>query len=121
MGQLINCPKCGEVFPKERHDLCPLCIKKEQQQLSILKNYLSENPEAELKELVQVTGIAEEVIQTYVRTNRLMSIEESPALQIKCEECGVEIMTGRFCRECREKFSNALNASVSSIKGTKDR
>lgn len=120
MAGLVNCPRCGAVFTKDRHDICKNCLEKENDQLNLLKKYLDENPGAQLKELVRVSGVPEETIVHYVRTNRLISVMETPALKIYCEECGAEIITGRFCRKCREKIASRFETAASSLKPKRD-
>lgn len=116
---LSKCQRCGEVFTAGKYPTCPRCRTIENEQLDYLKNYLMTNPYATQEELERVSGVPKAEIIEYVRQGRL--IMDSPALKITCEQCGVEITTGRFCRACNQSLASRFASVAQSLKSKKPR
>ncbi len=112
---LSRCPRCGDVFLREKFDICNKCRSSENEKIDLIKRYIDEHPDANLEELTKVSGMDQDEILHYVREGRLLS-EDLTSLEITCEECGTRISTGRFCRKCRERLSNAFSASLAELK-----
>lgn len=114
---LARCPKCGDVFTKQRFSICPACKAKENEKIDLLKHYIDDHPKATIDDLELVSGLTNEEITQYIRENRL--IVESQELKIKCESCGEVIITGRLCRACRDKLAEGFSSSLSRMKDRK--
>lgn len=112
---LTRCPRCGDVFSKERFDLCPKCRTEEVQRLDALSRFIETNPDATLEELERVSGMSKAVILTYAREGRLTSLDAA-AIKVQCEECGAPITSGRFCPSCRKKLASKFESGVQQIR-----
>lgn len=109
MGELANCTRCNEVFVKTSRDICPKCYQEEEEAFQTVYRFLAkrENREATLDEIVKETGVEEELITKFIRTNRLQR-SRFPKLAYPCERCGVEIVTGKICLECSKDIRDSF-------------
>jgi len=105
MGELTNCLKCNAVFVKTTQDICPDCVRKEEKAFQKVYRFLSkrENREATIAEIVKATEVEEELIIKFIRTNRLQR-SRFPKLAYPCENCGVDIVSGKLCEECSNEI-----------------
>jgi len=119
---LRKCPKCGKLFTKDkdRSSLCPVCKMRENEQLDTLRRYTDHNPDATMDELERVSGLTKTQIIGHIREGRLISMNARQIL-LTCEQCGAEIMTGRFCRACKTDLADRLAASVQDLKEKKQK
>lgn len=103
MANLGNCSRCGKVFAKSLRDVCPDCYREEEKAYKIVYRFLSKrkNREATLEEIVDATGVDEELIIKFIKENRLRS-SQFPKLAYPCERCGVDIVEGRLCHNCSQ-------------------
>lgn len=103
MSELVNCPQCNKVFVKTVRNICPDCYRKEEEAFRKVHRFLSkrENREATILEIVEATGVEEELIIKFIREKRLLT-SRFPKLTYPCEKCGTEIVTGKLCKQCSE-------------------
>lgn len=88
--------------------LCPRCRQKEEEMFQIVKDYLRENPGANMYEVSQATSVSAALIEKFLREGRLQVSPDSP-IALACEKCGRRISTGRLCSECKKEINNTLN------------
>lgn len=112
---LTRCPRCGDVFSKERFEVCAKCRTEEVQRLDALTRYLDAHPDATLGDLERVSGMPKEVIQTYAREGKLVGMDAA-VLKVECEECGTAIPSGRFCPACRKKLAAKFESGIQQIR-----
>lgn len=109
-----NCPQCGKLFKKIGRNLCPACIEKEEKMFDIVREYVRDNPNANVMETSEATGVPEKVIMQFLRDGRLLSGSVSIALD--CQSCGKPISAGQYCPDCLEKFTNGFGNSQDRVK-----
>lgn len=105
---LINCPQCGKVFNKSLRTICPDCIKKEEDQYNVVRDYLRQNRDSSPSEVSEATEVPLSLIYKFIREGRLLS-STYKGLFVECEKCGKNISTGRFCETCKDIASGNLN------------
>ena len=128
---LANCSRCGRVFTvvKGGRDICPACVKEEDEHYLKVFHYLSERPAATAQEIAQATEIDIKEILRFVREKRLRLVQIDTGLN--CESCGIPITQGRFCEKCLQSLATELKndldktrqqrkADISSKKGDAD-
>jgi len=103
MSELANCSRCNAVFIKTIRDICQTCYREEEEAFNTVFRFLSkrENREATLAEIVEATGVEEELIIKFVKEKRLLT-SQFPKLSYPCEKCGEQIVTGKLCADCKE-------------------
>lgn len=115
--KLANCPECGRLYELNVKRLCPDCIRKEEEDFALIRDYLRQNPGAGIAEVSRVTGVAERKIISFLRAGRLIlkNSEHSPSL--KCERCGRDISDGRYCPECSQVLGKMLSSFKTGEQG----
>ncbi|MDE3840156.1 hypothetical protein C0966_12450 [Bacillus methanolicus] len=110
MGELANCPKCGEIFVKTQfRDICQKCWKEEEKAFEIVYQFIRkrENRAATIQQVVEATGVEEELIFKFIRTGRLI-LTQFPNLGYPCDKCGKIIREGKLCETCTEELRKEL-------------
>src|SRR5690625_4936404 len=110
MSELANCSNCNAVFVKHVRDVCQKCYQVEEEAFEIVYRFLMKrkNREATIIEIVEKTGVKEELIIKFVKENRLRTAQ-FPNLAYPCERCSVPIHTGRICNDCFKQLTRDLN------------
>lgn len=88
--------------------LCPNCRQKEEEMFQTVRDYLRENPGANMYQVSQATKVSAALIEKFLREGRLQVSKDSP-IALACEKCGRKITTGRLCSECKKEISNTLS------------
>ena len=110
MAELKNCEQCGEIFAAVVDSkICPKCKKKEEEAFQTVYRYMSKrkNREATMNEIIEATGVGEDLIIKFLKQNRLRA-SQFPNLAYGCEKCGKKITEGRLCKECASTIQAAL-------------
>lgn len=109
MQGLANCSRCGDVFVKNLRPICPACYKEEEEAFDIVYRFLrkQENREATILEIVEATGVEEELIIKFVKEKRLRT-SQFPKLAYPCERCVAPITTGKVCNDCQADLIKQL-------------
>lgn len=103
-----NCKTCGKLFNYiGGAPLCPACSKALDVKFTVVKDYIYNHPGAGMQEVAEQNDVTIPQIQKWIREERL-AFSESSLVGIECENCGVSIRTGRFCKSCKEKLANNL-------------
>ena len=114
------CERCGRIFSFNGYGafFCPSCKLIDFEEFDRVREFLNKNGLANIYEISEATGVSEKTIRRYLAESRLEIPEGSP-IYIKCECCGCDIRSGRFCPECAAKLSRELNSSYMSFAGEK--
>lgn len=106
---VTNCRSCGNLFNYlSGPPLCPVCRKKLEEKFQSTKNYIRENPGANINQISEECKVSIPQLKKWVREERLTFADNSP-VGIECESCGKMIRTGRFCNDCKSKVINDLD------------
>ncbi|WP_208587466.1 TIGR03826 family flagellar region protein [Gracilibacillus suaedae] len=109
MGELANCARCDKVFVKITKSICPDCVKEDEKLFQIVYDFLKkrENRRATIPEIVEATGVKEDIILQFVKDKRLRSTQ-FPNISFPCERCGEPIASGKICENCQNELSSDL-------------
>ncbi|RFU63953.1 TIGR03826 family flagellar region protein [Peribacillus glennii] len=108
--ELSNCPSCDALFVKNKfRDVCDACYKEEEKKFELVYQYIRkrENRTAVLSQVVEATGVEEDLILKFIKTGKLRTTQ-FPNLGIPCEKCGKTIREGRMCAECKNSLQSEL-------------
>ncbi len=99
------CRRCKRIFKYYGvgHFYCESCAEVDKQTFEKVKQYLYENGPRNMDEISLGTGVPIQQIEGYLRQGRL-EIPEHSEIFIKCEMCGVQMRSGRFCLTCANKL-----------------
>lgn len=104
--QLIKCKWCGKPFQSFGPSFCPRCMNELDEQYKPIRDYLYDNPNATIDQVIEATGVTERVILYYLRDGRLQMANSNGLL--RCEQCGAAINTGRLCEACTSKLEERI-------------
>lgn len=111
MGELRNCPKCGEFFNYTGvRDICPKCAMSEEKMYEEVYRFLRrrENRAATVDRIVEATGVERELLYKWVKKNRLQPAL-FPNLGYPCDNCGHITTKGKLCDDCARELKSNLN------------
>lgn len=111
-----NCKKCGRLFLYYGfgHMYCPTCQKMDNEMFQKVKDYIYEKGPSTMGEVAEATGVPIQQIDLYLKEGRL-EIPPNSKLFIKCESCGVEMRSGRYCPTCASRLSKDLSVRSNFI------
>lgn len=105
-----NCKTCGRIFNYVTgQPICPRCEALLEEKFHEVKQYIYDNPGVGMNEVSEECDVSVNQIRHWVREERLAFSSES-AVGIECEKCGAMILTGRFCKVCKDKMSNSFSS-----------
>ncbi|MBD8071392.1 TIGR03826 family flagellar region protein [Bacillus sp. PS06] len=102
MSELANCPNCGAVFVRNTiREVCETCYKKEEIHFKTVYEFIRkrENRTATIPEVVEATGVEEELIYRFIRIGKLQ-VAQFPNIGYPCSKCGTLIREGKLCGDC---------------------
>lgn len=110
MGELKNCPTCGEFFNYTgMREVCNNCAMNEEKLYEVVYRFLRkrENRAATVERIVEATGVDESLLHKWVRKNRLQPAM-FPNLGYPCDNCGKITQQGKLCVSCTEGLKTGL-------------
>lgn len=109
--KIMNCKQCGRVFQAEGIEkLCSRCRSNDEEDFKVVREYIYDNPDANIKDVAEETGVLEEKILKFLRAGKLILKGEN-AMVLDCERCGKGISTGRYCDECSSAMARELKSA----------
>lgn len=112
-----NCTRCGKIYNYDGFKICFSCRKSDELDYEKVRDYLHENPGANISDVSEATEVDTGKIIAFLRDGRL-EIGEGGNLILECEKCGVSITTGRFCNKCTSDLQRELGQVVDSARST---
>ena len=105
-----NCKQCGKVFNFIGGvPLCPECVKKAEDKFDDVKQYIYDHPKCGMQEVSTEMEVSVAQIRKWLKEERL-SFSEDSEIALNCEKCGKKILTGRFCKECKNTMTNEFSS-----------
>lgn len=119
--EVKNCKNCGRLYNYIGgvYRLCPECMRKLEEKFQEVKNYIEDNPRADMREISEKCDVSTRQIEQWIREERLSFSDDSP-IGIACEVCGATIRTGRYCERCKNDLANRLGGMYGSRSSTVD-
>src|SRR5690625_3210791 len=120
MADLKKCKNCGEIFASLSREVCPDCYHIEEQAFQHIYRFLKhcKNREATMMEIVEATGIKEELIMKFLKENRLhTSVFRN--LAYPCNRCGARITNGNWCKRCVSELKTCWNLEDGAVNNEK--
>lgn len=108
--EVRNCKGCGTLFNfLGGVPLCANCQKDLEKKYEEVKEYVYNNPGANIQKVADDNEVSITQIKKWVREERLEFTADS-AVALDCENCGSPIKTGRFCPQCKDKMTSKLGS-----------
>lgn len=96
-----KCSKCGENMKYKGlgEYVCEECRIREFDDYGKVRNYIEKHKGCNAIEVEKETGISRRVVGRLLKEERLEVTKDSKIF-LKCERCGKDILSGRFCDKC---------------------
>ena len=103
--EVKNCKNCGRLYNYIGgvYRLCPECMRKLEEKFQEVKDYIEDNPRADMREISEKCDVSTRQIEQWIR-----------------EVCGATIRTGRYCERCKNDLANRLGGMYGSRSSTVD-
>lgn len=107
------CRRCRRFFTYVGYGYmyCQHCKKKDEEDFNKVRDYIYANGTATIMQVVAETGVEQPYVKQFLREGRLIIPESSPIF-IKCESCGCDIRSGRYCTDCGARLSKELKSAA---------
>ena len=114
---IANCARCSRMYQKiSGNKICPDCLQAEEDAFRLVRDYLDQNPGADMPTVSEATGVDEPMILRLVQLGRLASLGDLVKnLRVECRQCSRPVISGKFCPECTEEMGQALKDSARSL------
>lgn len=115
--EVRNCKGCGKLFNfmPGQPPLCPACLKQLDVKFEEVKQYVYDHPNANIQKVAEENDVTVNQIKKWVREERL-AFSEGSGIGLGCESCGAMILTGRYCKKCKEKLGKTLSTAYEKPK-----
>ena len=115
--EVRSCKSCGKLYNYlgRTTPVCPACMKAMEEKFQVVKEYIRDNPGTNITQVSDATEVSVKMIKQWVREERL-TFAEGSGVGLECESCGANILTGRFCQNCKGKLQNDLGSVLEQNK-----
>lgn len=107
------CKECGGVMVYKGigEYQCEDCEELAYDDYGKVRNYLERHKGANVAEISECTGVSHKSIREMIKDNRF-EIVNNRGGYLRCERCGVNINSGRYCKECEADYHRELEAEA---------
>lgn len=111
------CAECGGVmiFKGVGEYKCEDCGYLDYDDYGKVRNYIEHNPGATSAMASAATGVSQKSIRNMLKEERL-EIAANSQVFLKCEICGEQIRTGRFCKRCETSYHRSIEEQARTSK-----
>ena len=109
---LKYCKRCNHIYKYGDENICSDCIKEIDAIMRKVRNFLDENPDADVSEISEGIQENEKDILYLLREGRLSIKSEA----FCCLRCGKPIENGKYCAICVKQMKTQLNGVVNDYK-----
>lgn len=106
-----NCSRCGKIYVYDGFSICNKCRQDDEKDFQKVKEYLHENPGANIIEVSEATEVESRKIIEFLKEGRL-EIGDENNIVLTCERCDKPIRTGRFCDRCSVEMEKEFGEAI---------
>lgn len=105
-----NCKNCGRLFNYlGGNPVCPSCAQQLEDKFEQVKQYIYDHPRVGIQQVSEEMEVSVQQIQKWLKEERL-SFSEDSDVALNCEICGAKILTGRYCKNCKNSMQNQFGS-----------
>lgn len=113
------CERCHQLFHKTIRNICPNCVKEEEEAYLQVYKYLKRNKKlSDIRTISKNTGVSTDLIIHFLQEGRIHVGEES-TLTYPCRECGAPIHSGAYCYDCQSEHEK-MEESIRNLADNKN-
>ena len=115
--EVRSCRSCGKLYNYlgPNTPFCPSCMAQIEEKFQRCKEYIRNNPGANMQEVSEANDVSTKMIKQWVREERL-TFAEGSCVGIECESCGAQILTGRYCNACKGKMAQSFTQAIRPVR-----
>ena len=117
---IVNCTRCKKIYNYDGFKICYSCRKEDEVDFVTVKEYLEENPGANIASVVEDTEVDTKKVIEFLKEGRLEIEGSGGSILLECEKCGKGITTGRFCEKCAGGIQREIGQALGSSTSKKD-
>ena len=104
-----QCSKCGGImiFAGVGEYHCEDCKNVEYDDYGKVRLYIEQHRGATAAQIESEIGVSQKTIRQMLRDSKIEIAAESKTF-MKCEICGVDIRSGRFCKKCETNYHRQI-------------
>ncbi len=115
---LRNCPECKRLFTGGSHDICPDCVRKEEEDYDKVSVYLKRNPKSSIEDVEKNTEVQKKKIVKFLKAGKILATDiETGEPLLTCAACKMPIESGKYCQKCAEELSSRLKGKQQKLPG----
>jgi flagellar operon protein (TIGR03826 family) len=114
-----NCQRCDQLFRYAGRNLCPACIRAEDEEYEKVRVFVRDHPGMTIPEVSKATGVSSEKIIRFLRDGRLLSKGLDMGGSLTCDSCGAHIDEGTLCLRCREELASQFGSKLNLLQPKK--
>lgn len=112
--EVRTCKGCKRLFSYTGgQTLCPKCSADLEVKFRDVTLYIIKNPLENVEQVAEGNGMTSSQIRQWFKEERIRFADEC-VTGVVCESCGVNIRTGRFCDECKNKLHDGFEKFIRS-------
>ncbi|MCL2046258.1 MAG: hypothetical protein FWG88_07715 [Oscillospiraceae bacterium] len=113
---ILQCKICRKPFQSLGGDTCHECLDKIDKDFITVRDYIYENRDAKMDEIIEETGVEKAVILRLLKEGRLKLDNPDSEGMLLCDICRKPITSGRMCTECKNKAASEMLKSAGGNK-----
>lgn len=121
MDRIETCVRCGMLYESfYGRTTCPSCSLEEDQSFIKVRRYIHSHKDVGIYEVSEACDVSPTLIIDWVKEERLVFAEEAGVF-LECEQCGLKIRSGKYCKTCKTKLVKTLSSAYDEIKENADK
>ncbi len=112
----LTCSKCGGlmIFVGVGEYRCEDCKNVEYDDYGKVRLFIEQNRGATAAQIEKEIGVSQKAIRSMLRESKIEITAESRTF-MKCDICGVNIRSGRYCSKCETAFHRQLEEDTRKL------
>ncbi len=103
------CKRCNKLYNYGTDRFCTDCLKAMDDTVLRIRDYLDENPGANVVSIRDELDIPEKDILFLIKEKRIEFTQiDTSSIRGNCAKCGKPVIAEKYCRECKEKMSQEM-------------
>ena len=104
--EVMLCKGCGRLFNSiYGEEFCSECQSLPENDFKKVRDYLWDHPNTLAEDVAKACNVQLKTVMHYVKQQRL-GISKDSKMLLSCENCGKQILSGTYCKDCEAKLSS---------------
>lgn len=110
------CKRCQKIYEFNGNQFCADCINQIDDYVVKIRDYIAENPNANIFMLRDELEIPEKDILYLIKENRIeVSEKEAESISRQCAKCGKPVLGERYCNDCKNEIAATMLQATQTL------